>query len=173
MELIAIHLGEHQSHIRQLFSEYLGWVADNANQFWGTSHSVEEVDTFVEEDLETVDRLLPPNGRFYLAQVDGEIVGMGGIKQLDTERGEIKRMYVQDRARGLGVGKGILTHLINNALDLNYKTIYLDSPNFCTTAHQMYEAFGFKYTQPYPGNENPEEMHQFLKFMKLDLIKEL
>ena len=66
----------------------------------------------------------------------------------------------------------ILTHLINDALKNNYKTVYLDSPDFCTAAHQMYEAFGFQYTHPYPGNENPEETHQFLKFMKLDLIKE-
>lgn len=124
---------------------------------------------YINNDLQTLDRLLPPKSHFYLAQIDGEFVGCGAIKYLDEKRGEIKRMFVQDRMRGKGLGKQILTQLIADGRSLGYEAIVLDSPNFCKQAHLLYAAQGFREIGPYAGAENPEEIHHRLKFMQLDL----
>ena len=40
----------------------------------------------------------------YVAEVDGEPVGVGGLKFLSGSASEIKRMFVRPAARGLGIG---------------------------------------------------------------------
>jgi GNAT superfamily N-acetyltransferase len=162
--------GEYQEEIRALLLEYIGWVIDEANQRWEFGLSPQDVDTYVQEDMQTLDRLLPPNGHFYLVQMNGEFVGMGAIKQLNAATGEIKRMYVRPQARGRGIGKIILDQLLSDARSLNYNTVYLDSPKFCEIAQSLYRSKGFRYIDDaFPGNENPREHDFMLNFMRLDL----
>lgn len=158
--------GQYRTEMQTLFSEYIGWVVAEANQGWGLNLDAQEI---VEADIATLDRLLPPNGGFYLAHMNGELAGMGGLKQLDEKTGEIKRMYVRSQMRGQGIGKLILDQLIADARTLGYDKIYLDSPIFSDKAQRLYQSRGFRYIDPYPGNENPEELYYLLKFMRLDL----
>jgi len=170
MLLKPVTNGEYRSEIRALFLEYIGWVINEANKRWDLGLGPQDVETYVEEDMQTLQRMLPPNGRFYLAQMDGEFVGIGSIKQLNDTTGEIKRMFVRPQNRGQGIGKMILEQLLADARSLNYDTVYLDSPKFCENAQLLYHSRGFRYIDgPYPGNENPRENDFMLNFMQLDL----
>ena len=169
MLLIAVNNGEYKEELRTLYTEYMSWIGKHAIQDWGFDFTNEELMAFIEEDLGTLDRLLPPNGRLYLAQVEGEFVGAGAIKELDQKRGELKRIYVRPQARGLGVGKAILQQLIADGRSLGYSKIMLSSPDFAKTSHQMYYAHQFTDTTPYPGTEELEDVHPFQKWMQLDL----
>ncbi|MFC5204127.1 GNAT family N-acetyltransferase [Streptomyces kaempferi] len=53
----------------------------------------------------------PPHGLFLIAHRDGVAVGCGGIRLLDANTAEIKRMYVAQTARGQGLGRHILQSL--------------------------------------------------------------
>ena len=172
MILIAVNNGDYREEIRALFFEYLNWANEIAIRDYGLEVTEEEVNAAIDEDVKTIHRILPPNGHFYLAQVDGEFVGMGAIKKLDDKRGEIKRMYVKPQTRGLGVGKAILRQLIDDGRAFGFEKIVLDSPLFCTAAHQLYFDHQFVESGPYENNENPEEIYYFLKFMELDLQRE-
>jgi GNAT superfamily N-acetyltransferase len=55
--------------------------------------------------------LVPPNGVFLIARVDGEPAGLGGVRHLDTEVAEVKSMYVAPAYRGTGLGRRILDRL--------------------------------------------------------------
>ena len=170
MQLIPVSNHEYDTEIRALFSEYIYWVIEQMNNHWNLGLSVEETDAYVNNDIQTLDRLLPPNGRFYLAQVRSEFAGVGCLKQLDKTTGEIKRMFVRNQFRGQSIGKRILDQLLADARDLNYNTVFLDSPKFCENAQRLYQSRGFYYIDgAYPGNENPEEDHYMLNFMRLDL----
>ncbi|MDX1417472.1 MAG: GNAT family N-acetyltransferase [Candidatus Promineifilaceae bacterium] len=170
MLLIPVTNGEYRPEIRALFLEYISWIIDEANKRWDFGWSPQDVERYVADDMQTLDRLLPPNGRCYLAQVDGEFVGVGAIKQLSATVGEIKRMYVRPQSRGRGIGKIILEQLLADAHSLNYDVIYLDSPKFCEKAQALYQSRGFYYIDgPYPGNENARENDFILNFMQLDL----
>ena len=45
----------------------------------------------------------------------------------------------------------------------------LDSGPFMTSAHQLYQAEGFRDRPSYPGAEVPNELHHDWRFMELDL----
>ncbi len=91
----------------------------------------------------SLDGLLASGGRVYVAEVDGEPVGVGGLKLLGEKVGEIKRMFVRPEARGLGVGREIVVQLIEDARTLGCETLVLESATFMHSAHALYRSVGF------------------------------
>jgi len=95
---------------------------------------------------------------------------MACLKALEGDIGEIKRMYVRPEYRGQGIGRALLEQLFDEALDIGYVKLRLDSALFMKEAHQLYRAMGFKATAPYPGSEILPEYHSFWVFMEKSLI---
>jgi GNAT superfamily N-acetyltransferase len=110
--------------------------------------------------------------RLYFAEINGEPVGIGGLRPLSADDAEIKRMYVRPSSRGLGVGQAILQRLIDDARTLGYKTIHLDSAPFMHEAHALYRSVGFVPSDPHRGWEFasvPALRDIPVVFMRLDL----
>jgi putative acetyltransferase len=59
----------------------------------------------------SVEKLLQEAVAFFVMRHERVPAGCGGVKLLDTEYGEVKRMYVRPQWRGLGFGKLMLNHL--------------------------------------------------------------
>ncbi len=55
--------------------------------------------------------LVPPAGRFLIAYLRGEPVGCGAVKHHPGAPSELKRMWVAESTRGLGIGRRLLTEL--------------------------------------------------------------
>jgi GNAT superfamily N-acetyltransferase len=95
----------------------------------------------------------PPGGAFVVGW-DGDVpVAGGGIKRLDDEACELKRMYVAPRARRGGVGHALLEALETTARDLGYRIVRLDTGRFQASALRMYIAAGYRPIADY--NDNP------------------
>jgi GNAT superfamily N-acetyltransferase len=86
----------------------------------------------------------PPDGAFLLARVDGRPAGCGGLCRQDDEVAEIRRMYVVPEARGRGLGREILTGLMEAARDLGYRRVRLETGNRQHEAMGLYRAAGFE-----------------------------
>lgn len=87
-----------------LAKEYGEWSVRVAKTEYG-------IDAEAESELglsTSIEELLQPRGRLYLAEVRDIAVGLGGLKPVTDELGEIKRMYVRPSARGLGLGRALL-----------------------------------------------------------------
>jgi GNAT superfamily N-acetyltransferase len=80
--------------------------------------------------------LAPPRGAWIVAYLDGRPVACGGLKALDTLTVEIRRVYVDPSARGLGIGRTLLEGLESRARHLGYERARL------TTADRQPEALG-------------------------------
>lgn len=104
-----------------------------------------------------------------LAIHEGKICGLGSLKSINKEIGEIKRMYVDPTFRRIGAGRAILEGLLSEAKKAGYTKVRLDSPKFMDKAHSLYRSFGFQNIEPYPEMEIPEEFKDYLLFMELDL----
>ena len=61
--------------------------------------------------------LVPPRGAFLLASVDGESVACGIVKAIGPGVGSLKRMWVADPVRGLGIGRRMLDALERESSD--------------------------------------------------------
>lgn len=95
----------------------------------------------------------PPSGVFLIGWDDDRAVCCGGIKRLDDEACEIKRMYVVPEVRGRGIAQELLVALEDRARDLGYVIARLDTGPKQPHAERMYRAAG--YTEIGNFNANP------------------
>ena len=103
--------------------------------------------------MATPEKFIPPKGRGFVAEKDGELLGMVFLKPLRGSLFEIKRLYLRIEARGTGLGKRLVQHAINEAKALGATDLYLDTIPSLTAAISIYEAEGFAHTDPYSGSE--------------------
>jgi putative acetyltransferase len=98
-------------------------------------------------------QLKQPGVTFWSAWVGDEIVGVGALKRLDHERGEIKSMRVADAWLGKGAGRAMLNHIIREARAMGLKSLWLEtgSPAAFTPALRLYETAGFTRCGPFDG----------------------
>lgn len=166
LQPVEIMSAEHEVHIRNLFSEYAQWLQEKAKQEYEVSvNGDEKLQLF----MKGWDVFYPPRGRMYLSRVGNEIAGIGCLKPLDNNVGEIKRMFVKSEYRGKGLGKLILDQLIMDARSIGYTTIRLDSPKFSIAAHRLYQSMGFQFIGPYPGSDSAQTQPDLVVYMELVL----
>ena len=94
----------------------------------------------------------PPNGVFLVGYEDGLAVCCGGIKRLDDEACEIKRMFVIPEARGRGVACTLLGVLEERALALGFTIARLDTGPKQPGAQRIYESSGYATIPNFNGN---------------------
>jgi putative acetyltransferase len=108
------------------------------------------------QELEHFEReYSPPSGAFLLAQEKGSFVGCVGLRKLSDTVGEIKRLYVQPTARGLGLGEALVRCIVDEGKKLKYVRLVRDTLPSMLAARSLYQAFGFKPVAPYryePGS---------------------
>lgn len=98
-----------------------------------------------------IDGLRHPSITFWSAWIDGALAGMGALKALDAERGELKSMRVDDRFRGSGVGRALLRHIMAAARERGMTSLWLEtgSPDEFLPAQRLYESEGFTVCGPF------------------------
>lgn len=98
-----------------------------------------------------VDRLRVPTLTLFTARRDGVLMGMGAIAELDSNRAELKSMHVGRSARGSGVGRSLLLHLISVARDRQYQWLGLETGTMdaFAPARHLYLSEGFSVCGPF------------------------
>jgi DNA-binding MarR family transcriptional regulator/GNAT superfamily N-acetyltransferase len=105
--------------------------------------------------------LRPPHGVLLLARLRGEAVGCGGLKGLGRAASEIKRLWVDDSVRGLGIGRRLLADLEARAAAAGAGAVRLDTNRNLTEAIAMYRRHGYAEVPPF--NDEPFAHHWFEK----------
>jgi ribosomal protein S18 acetylase RimI-like enzyme len=101
-----------------------------------------------------------------LVKEDGEIAGMGGIRKLSDETGEIKRMYIRPLYRGRGYGKQLLNKLLEKGREFGCSSFVLETSKFMTVAQYIYRSAGFVEREEYPGSETPAIFRSYQIYME-------
>jgi GNAT superfamily N-acetyltransferase len=105
--------------------------------------------------------LVPPRGAFLVAFVDGEPVAGGAVKSLSPGVGSLKRMWVADAMRGLGIGRRMLEALEAQGRDLGLTTLRLETNQTLHEAIRLYRSAGYREVAPF--NTDPYAHHWFEK----------
>jgi putative acetyltransferase len=100
-----------------------------------------------------VDRLRDPAVTFWSAREDGELVGVGALKELEPGHGEVKSMRTSHRSLGRGVGRAVLHHIVAEAKTRCYRRLSLEtgSTRPFAAALSLYESEGFVPCGPFNG----------------------
>ncbi|MBY8975540.1 GNAT family N-acetyltransferase [Rhodobacteraceae bacterium NNCM2] len=154
------------SGLQELVREYL--MQDIA-QLSQTSGVDLRPDWYVAKTFSTIDEYLPPRGRLLLARDEGRLVGMAFMKTVRPGVCEIKRMYVRPEARGAGIGRRMLSDLLDEARAAGHRKALLDSAVHMEAAHALYRAMGFREIDYYPEGENDAELAPYMVYMELAL----
>lgn len=101
--------------------------------------------------------LSPPAGALVVGYSDDEPVCVGGVKRLDDQACEIKRMYVAPGRRGRGVARALLRELEATARRLGYAIARLDTGPRQHSARRLYESEGYAAV----GNFNANPVASF------------
>jgi putative acetyltransferase len=105
-----------------------------------------------------------PSGRLLLAGEGEQIAGCIALRPFDGDC-EMKRLYVRPEFRGQGLGKKLVTTLIDAARELGYERMLLDTlPGKMDEAIVLYRSRGFREIAPYYHNPVPGAL-----FMELSL----
>ncbi len=130
--------------IRSLFKEYQSLLGIDLG-FQG-----------FEQELQNIPgEYAPPGGRLLLAINDGKPVGCVALREFHGKQCEMKRLYIRQSARGLGIGKALVSRIIDEARLIGYKEIILDTLPSMIEAQNLYYSFGFHEIPPYRPNPVP------------------
>jgi ribosomal protein S18 acetylase RimI-like enzyme len=106
-----------------------------------------------------------PGGEILLAYCDGKLAGCAALRKFEEEISEMKRMYVRPEFRGKKIGRLLAVNIINDAKEMGYKKMRLDTIETMKEAIALYKDIGFKEISSY--RYNPVDN---VKYMELDLI---
>jgi len=109
----------------------------------------------------TPEQLRPPAGLFALATLHGAPVGCGALKFHGRRPAELKRMWVASSARGLGLGRRLLTELEALAQDHGARIIRLETNRNLTEAIALYRSAGYREVPAF--NDESYAHHWFEK----------
>jgi putative acetyltransferase len=94
----------------------------------------------------TVEQMADPSVTLFVArESDGQVVGMGALKDHGSGLGEVKRMFSLPEVRGQRVGARILEHIESLAREMGISRLVLETgeaPGF-EPAYRLYERGGF------------------------------
>jgi putative acetyltransferase len=108
--------------------------------------------------------LSAPSVTFWTAW-DGEtLAGFGALKELDPTHGEVKSMRASPAARGKGVGRAILDHIITEARRRGYEGLNLETGTAAlhVPAISLYRSAGFVSCDAF-GDYQPSPHNQFFR----------
>jgi ribosomal protein S18 acetylase RimI-like enzyme len=105
--------------------------------------------------------MTPPAGLFLVAYRHDNPVGCGGVKHHPGGPSEIKRMWVAESARGLGIARRILTELEASATHTGATIARLETNGSLIEAIAMYRSAGYEEVAPF--NDEPFAHHWFEK----------
>lgn len=137
--------------IRPLFQEYTDMILANVPAF----RAYLDIQHYDDETAHLDHKYGPPEGRLYLARWDGAAAGCAGLRRLDENRCELKRLYVRPVFRGRQIGEALLLRLIDDARSIGYQHMLLDTLPFMDSALRLYRRLGFRPIPCY--NDSPLE----------------
>jgi len=98
-----------------------------------------------------LDGLLDPSVSFFSFRVDGELLAVAALKQVDETHAELKSMHTAAAARGRGIGRSMLEHLVVVARQRGFRRLSLEtgpSEGFAA-ARALYTGAGFRPCGPF------------------------
>ena len=90
---------------------------------------------------------------FWTLREEGRLLGVGALKELAPDHGEVKSMRTAPEALGRGVGRAMLHHLVREARRRGYDALSLETGSTAefAAALRLYESEGFVPCGPFGG----------------------
>jgi GNAT superfamily N-acetyltransferase len=133
---------------RALYGEYLVLLHDRlGTQFQPT-----------ERIFATESAFAGASGTWLVLYEDGEPVGCGGLRTLEPQLAEVKRMFVRESARRNGHGRRLLRELERIAVQRGHTRVRLLTTEVLSEARMLYAAEGYRVIARCAAGNAPVEI---------------
>jgi len=144
VSVTSVERAEDLPTIRRLFEEYAAELGHDLC-FQGFAN-----------ELETLPgSYARPDGRLLLASAKDEAAGCVGLRRLEPEVCEMKRLYVRPAYRSLGAGRMLAEAIVAEGRAAGYRRMRLDTLSTMVGALALYRKLGFRDIAPYRDNPIP------------------
>ena len=110
-----------------------------------------------------VEGLAAPDITFFSFREDGRLLAVGALQAIDDRHAEIKSMHTVEAARGRGVGRSMVDHLVNVARERGFERISLETGamDAFAPARALYASAGFEPCEPF-GDYRPSRNSTYM-----------
>lgn len=143
--------------VSKLFTEYTDMLIEKDSSF----QKYLEIQNYSEEMKHLENKYGLPDGRLYLVYCDEKLAGCIGLRKIDSQNCEMKRLYVRPQFRGRKIGDLLVEKIIDDAKKIGYSYMLLDTLPFLKSAIHMYKKYGFYEISSY--NDSPMDTSIYMK----------
>lgn len=169
IEIVPAYTEDLLRHTITLSQEYVTWMVATIRK------EIPDLDVSIFTSEHTYDDVrkkfpgehVPPFGRLYIALSDGEVGGCIALGKLSDTACEMRTLYVRPAFRGTGMGSKLVETVLNDARDIGYTHMRLDTLPFMQSALRLYHSLGFQDREPY-GNVS-ESLKKYICYLEKDL----
>ena len=113
-----------------------------------------------------VDALTGPGITFFSYRENGAVLGVAALKRLDDEHAEIKSMHTAEEARGRGIARALVAHLLAVARERGHTRVSLETgaQDAFAAARALYASSGFTQCEPF-GDYEPSRNSTHMTLM--------
>jgi ribosomal protein S18 acetylase RimI-like enzyme len=100
-------------------------------------------------DIDDIDMayMRTPGNHFWVAEADGQVVGMIGVQHHDQDVGEIRRLRVRQDHRRKGIGRALVETAVKFCQERGYLKVTLDTFMEREPAIKLFEKFRFTHSR--------------------------
>jgi DNA-binding MarR family transcriptional regulator/GNAT superfamily N-acetyltransferase len=124
----------------------MGWVASRHGALYAEEYGWNgEFEAFVANLVaKFVTRFDPARERCWIAEIDGEPVGSAFLIRHSKTVAQLRMLFVEPHARGLGIGQALVDQCVRFARQNGYRKLILWTNRGLDAAKHLYEAAGFR-----------------------------
>lgn len=124
-----------------------GYIAYRHGILYAQEHKLDQL--FEKYVLQSLVKYLdnPTAGKIFIAECSGNIIGFIGVVEVSKTEAQLRWFLIEPEFRGVGLGRHLLSTVIEYCTQKNYKQLFLWTFKGLDTARHLYEQFGFSLSQ--------------------------
>lgn len=124
----------------------MGWIIRRQTQLYGSEYGWDgSFEAMLAEIAGTfIAKFNPKTDNCWIAERNGEIAGSAFLVHASKTTGQLRMLYVEPSARGLGIGQRLVGECIRDARAKGYRKLMLWTNDILVSARRIYIAAGFR-----------------------------